>query len=372
MFWRAALSRVSDFSLYTQPRAVQWLLLVLLAGSAGQLFKYWNIPAALFLGPMLVAIGFGVSGVSVRIHKQAFRIGQGFVGMLVAHAMTLAVLSTVTQSWHIMLFGTVLTVILSAVVGFVMVRYSGIDGSTAAWGTAPGAASAMVAMAEESGADPRVVATMQYVRVVCVVMIGALVSHVFGADSSSPVAQVGAALAQPTDWLPVLLSVLAIVVGVAISNKVPAGALLVPLLIGGALQLTGLLQISLPHSLLAFAYGMIGCYIGLRFDRRVVLYVWKRLPAMILSAVLLIALCSLSAWLIAEMMGKDFLSVYLATSPGGLDSMAIIAMDTHSDVGFVLAMQTLRLFAVIISGGFLARQLIRFTEKRPAVVTTVN
>ena len=374
MFWRAALSRVSDFSLHTQPRALQWLLLVLLAGSAGQLFKYWNIPAALFLGPMLVAIGFGVSGVSVRIHKQAFRLGQGFVGMLVAHAMTLAVVTTVAQSWHIMLFGTVLTVLLSAVVGWVMVRYSGIDGSTAAWGTAPGAASAMVAMSEESGADPRVVATMQYVRVVCVVMIGALVSHLFGTESGtgSQVAQVGTALVQTSGWLPVLFSVLAIVVGVTISNKVPAGALLVPLLIGAALQLTGLLQISLPHSLLAFAYGTIGCYIGLRFDRRVVLYVWKRLPAMILSAVLLIALCSVSAWLIAELMGKDFLSVYLATSPGGLDSMAIIAMDTHSDVGFVLAMQTLRLFAVIISGGFLARQLIRFTEKKPVAATSMN
>jgi uncharacterized protein len=372
MFWRAALSRVSRFSLHTLPRPLQWLLLVLLAGSAGQLLKYWNIPAALFLGPMLVAIAFGVSGVSVRINKQAFRLGQGFVGMLVAHAMTLAVLNTVVQSWHIMLFGTVLTVILSAVVGLVMVRYSGIDGSTAAWGTAPGAASAMVAMAEESGADPRVVATMQYVRVVCVVMIGALVSHLFGANASSPVAQVGAALAQPSDLLPVLFSVLAIVIGVAVSNKVPAGALLVPLLIGGALQLTGLLQISLPHSLLAFAYGMIGCYIGLRFDRSVVLYVWKRLPAMILSSVLLIALCSLSAWLLAELMGKDFLSVYLATSPGGLDSMAIIAMDTHSDVGFVLAMQTLRLFAVIISGGFLARQIIRLTEKKPVPATSMN
>jgi uncharacterized protein len=372
MFWRAALSRVSDFSLHTQPRAVQWLLLVVLAGSAGQLFKYWNIPAALFLGPMLVAIGFGVAGVSVRIHKQAFRIGQGFVGMLVAHAMTLAVLSIVAQSWHIMLLGTLLTVVLSAVVGWVMVRYSGIDGSTAAWGTAPGAASAMVAMSEESGADPRVVATMQYVRVVCVVMIGALVSHVFGADTSSPVGQVGAALTQPSGILPVLFSVLAIVVGVAVSYKVPAGALLVPLLIGAALQLTGLLQISLPHSLLAFAYGVIGCYIGLRFDRTAVLYVWKRLPAMIFSSVLLIALCSLSAWLIAEWMGKDFLSVYLATSPGGLDSMAIIAMDTHSDVGFVLAMQTLRLFAVIISGGFFARQIIRLTDKKPVVVASMN
>jgi hypothetical protein len=67
--------------------------------------------------------------------------------------------------------------------------------------------------------------------------------------------------------------------------------------------------------------------------------------------------------LIAELMDKDFLSVYLATSPGGLDAMSIIAVDTHSDVGFVLAMQTLRLFGVIATGSFFARQIIRLTAK---------
>ena len=89
----------------------------------------------------------------------------------------------------------------------------------------------------------------------------------------------------------------------------------------------------------------------------------KRLPAMIAGSLVLIVLCALSAWLIAGMLGKDFLSVYLATSPGGLDSMAIIAVDTHSDIGLVLAMQTLRLFGVILTGAYLARLIIRITRR---------
>ena len=113
-------------------------------------------------------------------------------------------------------------------------------------------------------------------------------------------------------------------------------------------------------------YGAIGCYVGLRFDRPTVQYVWRRLPMMILASLVLIVLCALSAWLIAMMMDKDYLSVYLATSPGGLDTMAIIAIDTHADVGFVLAMQTLRLFGVILTGSFLARQIIRLTDKSAA------
>ena len=58
----------------------------------------------------------------------------------------------------------------------------------------------------------------------------------------------------------------------------------------------------------------------------------------------------------------DFLSLYLATSPGGLDAMAIIAVDTHSDVGLVLAMQTLRLFVVLFTGVSVARTVIRLSR----------
>ncbi|MEQ7922246.1 AbrB family transcriptional regulator [Xanthomonas sp. WHRI 1810A] len=363
MLWRSSLSRPASFSLDTLPPLVQWLLLILLAGAAGQTFKYFNVPAALFLGPMLVAIGFGISGASIRINKQVFRLGQGAVGVLVAHAMTMAVLMTALQSWHVMVFATVLTVALSALVGIALARWGGIQGSTAAWGTSPGAASAMVAMSEDYGADSRVVATMQYVRVVCVVMIGALVSRVLGVDGGGTEAHSSAVVVEGLNLLNLGLSLLVIVVGVTIGSKIPAGALLVPLVLGGALQLCGVLQIVMPPWLLAVAYGAIGSYIGLRFDRVTINYVWRRLPAMIFGSLLLILLCALSAWVIAEMMGKDYLSVYLATSPGGLDAMAIIAIDTHSDVGFVLAMQTLRLFGVVVTGAYIAKQVIRVTER---------
>ncbi|MFJ4443599.1 AbrB family transcriptional regulator [Pseudomonas sp. NPDC089422] len=338
----------------------QWLALLLCAGAFGQLLHALAVPAGLFLGPMLVAIVFGVAGAQLHLHRQVFRFGQGCVGLLVAHSVSWAVLVSMAQSWHLMLVATFITVVLSALVGLGTVRFGGIPGSTAAWGTAPGAASAMVSMAEENGADGRVVATMQYVRVVCVVMIGSLVSHLLGATPGA-VAHAPAMLEGP-HLLDTLLSLGVVLVGITLGNRLPAGALLTPLLLGGALQLSGLLTIRLPEPLLAVAYGAIGCYIGLRFDRPTVRYVWKRLPTMIAGAVALIVLCAACAYLLALAMGTDFLSMYLATSPGGLDAMAIIAVETHADVGLVLAMQTLRLFGVILTGAFCARQIIRLTR----------
>lgn len=340
----------------------QWLALLICAGAFGQLLHALAVPAGLFLGPMLVAILFGVSGAQLHLHRQVFRFGQGCVGLLVAHSVTWAVLVSMAQSWHLMLVGTFITVVLSALVGLGTVRFGGIPGSTAAWGTAPGAASAMVSMAEENGADGRVVATMQYVRVVCVVMIGSLVSHLLGATPGANAVANAPAVLQGPHLLDGLLSLGVVLVGITLGSRLPAGALLTPLLLGGALQLSGLLTINLPGPLLAVAYGAIGCYIGLRFDRQTVRYVWKRLPTMIAGAVALIGLCAACAYVLALAMGTDFLSMYLATSPGGLDAMAIIAVETHADVGLVLAMQTLRLFGVILTGAFCARQIIRLTR----------
>ncbi|KQQ56191.1 hypothetical protein ASF84_12955 [Pseudomonas sp. Leaf127] len=361
------MPRTARFALPSLSPASQWLALIITAGLVGQLFVLLAIPAALFLGPMLVAIGFGVSGASIRMPRPVFQLGQGAVGVLIAHAMSLSVLMQALQSWHIMLMATALTVVLSAVVSLVLVRYAGIPSHTAAWGTSPGAASAMVAMSEDYGADSRVVATMQYVRVVCVVMLGALVSHWLAAPvDSAALASPASTAAHGLDLTDLLLSLAVILTALWPGSRLPAGALLVPLLAGTALQLSGLMSISLPDGVMMLGYGAIGCYIGLRFDRATITYVWRRLPMMIFASLLLIVLCALSAWVIAWLMDKDYLSVYLATSPGGLDAMAIIAIDTHADVGFVLAMQTLRLFGVILTGSFLARQVIRLSNRKLA------
>ena len=53
--------------------------------------------------------------------------------------------------------------------------------------------------------------------------------------------------------------------------------------------------------------------------------------------------------------GIDPLTAYLATSPGGVDSIAIIGAASKVDLSFVMALQTVRLVMVLIVGPPLAR-----------------
>ena len=57
--------------------------------------------------------------------------------------------------------------------------------------------------------------------------------------------------------------------------------------------------------------------------------------------------------------GIDPLTAYLATSPGGADSVAIIAASSHVDVPFVMALQTGRFLVVLLIGPRLARFVAR-------------
>ena len=62
--------------------------------------------------------------------------------------------------------------------------------------------------------------------------------------------------------------------------------------------------------------------------------------------------------------GLDPLTAYLATSPGGADTVAIIAASTPVDVPFVMAMQTGRFLLVLALGPSLARLVARLLQQR--------
>jgi membrane AbrB-like protein len=116
----------------------------------------------------------------------------------------------------------------------------------------------------------------------------------------------------------------------------------------------------LPAWLLGIAYAALGWYIGLAFDRETLQHTLRAVPQLLLATLALIGLCGLSAWMLTALLHTDALTAYLATSPGGLDSIAIIALGTDANVPFVLAIQTLRLFVVILTGPPLAKLISRY------------
>ena len=247
-----------------------------------------------------------------------------------------------------------LVIAASSFIGWVMSRLQVLPGTTAVWGSSPGAASAMTLMAEAFGADVRLVAFMQYLRVVFVAVAASIISRLW--VDTSGVEVPGIVWFPPIDWLPFIQTLAIAGIGGLVGAwlPIPAGIMLVPMIVGGVLHATGLVEIVLPQWLLAISYAMLGWSIGLSFTRQILIHASRALPQIALSILLLMAFCGLLAFILTQTLGIDPLTAYLATSPGGVDSIAIIAASSHIDISFVMALQTARLLIVVLVGPRLA------------------
>jgi membrane AbrB-like protein len=137
--------------------------------------------------------------------------------------------------------------------------------------------------------------------------------------------------------------------------KIPAGGLLVPMLISAALEGLSLVTITLPQWLLAISYAFLGWSVGLGFTRDILIHASRVLPQILLSICAVIGICAAFAFLLVKAAGIDPMTAYLATCPGGVDSIAIIGASSHADLSFVMTLQTLRLLIVLIAGPAMAR-----------------
>jgi membrane AbrB-like protein len=340
--------------------ARRWALLIVLSAAVAAFLLWLHAPAALMLGPLISAMLLASGGLRVRFPVPLFVVAQGLIGCLIAKMVPLTIVGDIVQHWLLFTAGVLFVVLASCLLGWVMTRLEILPGTTALWGTSPGAASIMTIMAESYGADIRLVAVMQYLRVVVVAGVAALIARLFGVSTSQASA--------PLVWFPSLawlpfLETMALAIGgplLARALRIPAGAFLVPMIGGIVLTHFGLMTIELPTWLMAGSYALVGWNVGLRFTRSLLVHAARALPKILGCTVLLIALCGLVAVMLVHGAGVDPLTAYLATSPGGSDSIAIIAASTNVDVSFVMAMQTVRMIAVL----FLAPVLTKFIAER--------
>jgi membrane AbrB-like protein len=312
---------------------------------------------------MLAGIAIAAGGATARMPNRAFLVAQGIIGCMIARMVPLSIVGELVDRWPVFIFGVLAVIAVSTVLGWVLIRMQILPGTTVLWGSSPGAATAMIVMAEAYGADARLVAFMQYVRVALVAGAASIIARIWGLDISHAGADVA--------WFPPIspgpfLATLALAIGGPwISHKLQlrSGAFLLPLLLGLLLTHLGWMTIELPPWLLVLSYAVVGWSIGLRFTRPLLLHAAKAFPRVLACMLALIALCGVLAGVLVITAGVDPLSAYLATSPGGADSVAIIAAATKVDVPFVLAMQTTRLVAVI----FLSPVITRYVAPPPPV-----
>lgn len=367
-FCGRALQRKESITIEKPLRAkvfVGWVLLGVGASVGGLLGSSVGLPAAWLVGPMIVAVVFALSWrARLEVPRGVQRASQAVIGIVLAATFRPSVLPLIAADWLPVSLALVGTLLASFLAGSFLTRVARLDGNTAALGTLPGAASGMLAMSGPLGADPRLVALIQYGRVVLVILSATLISR-FGLTPNGKSHGGGSGLAATAQmevsnhgiWLAYSLTVLISAAGAWAGTKLrlPAGALLGPLIGGVALEELGVLRVGWPPGVPQVAYALLGMYVGLLFDPASVRRAGRLLPFVLASTLGLMAVCAGLGGILAALTGTDLLTAYLATTPGGIDSVAIIALGSGADASLVLAVQMLRLFAVVLAGPLIVR-----------------
>ncbi|MBX3580289.1 MAG: AbrB family transcriptional regulator [Rhizobiaceae bacterium] len=348
----------------TWPRTAQWVALLFLSALLAAGLDYAGLPAAFLIGPMIAAIIAGTSGATVRVPKVLFGSAQGVIGCLIAASISFEILVTFSDEWLLVTLIVSATLAASSFLGWFISRFRSLPGTTAVWGSAPGGSTAMVLMAGAFGADVRLVAFMQYLRVIIVSLAAALIARLW--------VDTGSAEIPPHIWFPAIdWPAFGSMIATASAGgllgrllRLPSPYFLGAAILGGLLHIGFDVPLQLPHWVLVSSYALIGWSIGLNFTGALLSHAARALPQIVGSILALMAFCGGLAWILSHELGIDPLTAYLATSPGGLDSVAIIAAASNGvDMSFVMALQGCRLVFVLAFGPYLARLISRWVRQ---------
>ena len=325
---------------------LQWCSLVAASAFASALINHFRLPAAWLLGPMVMAVIIKVNGSTFRVSRLLYSSSLALVGCLIASSMGQQSLTRFMSQWP-WFVGIVLVIVFSTTaIGVLLSHYKLLPGSSAIWGLSPGAAAVMVVISESYGEDSQLVAFMQYLRVALVAVMTAVVAKtVFGAHDHP---------AHAILWFPELgydfFATIAIASVGALAGKllrIPAGVMLVPMFVGMTLQAADIVHIDLPAWVMIPAYAVLGWHVGSSFTKAICVHAFKVLPQILGAIAILVVLSGALAWVLTKLLHVDPLTAFLATSPGGMDSVILIAASSRADLAFVMTFQVVRTLIVV-------------------------
>lgn len=105
---------------------LQWGMLCVLSLLLSIGFLAVHLPAALLLGPMIAGIIFSMRGITLQLPRSAFLAAQAILGCMIAQNLTGSILTTLAANWPIVLAILLVTLLSSAIVGWLLVRYSSL------------------------------------------------------------------------------------------------------------------------------------------------------------------------------------------------------------------------------------------------------
>jgi membrane AbrB-like protein len=319
---------------------LRFALTLVIGGAGALLASSLALPAPFLIGPAVAVTLSGLAGLDLNVPHLVRNACFVIVGVSMGSTVTPDIFIA-ARTWPVsfmMVFVTV--VLLLFVAAFVLRRVFSYDRTTALLAASPGHLSYVLSLAAEMRCDLRAVSISQSVRVLALTITVPLIVEVFDLAGPESIVIV------PTMDLPILLAILvaSAVMGVLFKRwKFPAALLVGGVFVSIGTHVTGSVTGSVPNWLLTPTYVLLGSLIGTRFsgvslaDLRIGL-----ISGLVVTAVVT-ALAASIAIMVSYLADVPLDAALIAFSPGGLETMAAMAVMLHADPTYVGAHHVLRL-----------------------------
>jgi membrane AbrB-like protein len=291
----------------------------------------------------------------LTLPRNAFVAAQAATGVTLGTYLQRSSLHVLADDWLAVTLVSLATLVVSLAAGAVLARTTTLDRPTAALGMIAGGASGIVGISDDLGGDDRLVAFMQYLRVLVVVLVTPLlVGVIFPGASAGSAPTNGSLLGTAGAWL---LTIAMAAAGQLI--RLPARALMGPMLIAGTLTLTGVTDPAVPTLLRETGFAVIGLYIGLRFTMETVRMVGRLLIPTLTAILGLLVACFVLAIILNATTAVSLEDAYLATTPGGLYAVLAVAFGAGANTTFIVAVQSLRVLVMVMLAPLAVRRVLK-------------
>jgi len=311
---------------------------------AGALLAWLETPIPWMIGPMVAVATVNLLGIRAFALPYGRQMGQVILGSAIGVYFTPPVLIALGANAFPILITTLSAFAIGGVGALVMSKVSGVDGKSAFFASIPGGSMAMANLAEKYGATMPPVAVAHSLRVSILVIV-----IPFGLTY-------GGIHIEPSTFRPeftlnysILLPWLAggFVLG-ELSERLRFhnGCLLTPLFLGAILALNGVTLSEIPSWLTDFAQLMFGLILGERYERAFFAKHRLFIPFALINAVFIILASVAVALSVSWAFNLPLATMIIATAPGGMAEMAIVAQALQMAIPTVMAFHLFRIIIV--------------------------
>ncbi len=324
-------------------------LALALGAGGGWAASLANLPLPWMIGAML-ATTLGAAGrLPLAMSMKVRSVMVAVLGVMLGSGFTPEILSQMAQ-WSLSLAGLALYAVTAGGTAWLYFhRVCGYDRVTSYFAAMPGGLSEMIVVGTEMGGDARIISLSQSARLLLVVLILPFGFQFFlGYDPA----------AKPTAGLPlgqVPLSDLGVLAACGVVGffgakaiRMPAAAVVGPMILSAIVHLAGWSQARPPFELVAAAQVVVGAAIGCRFAGVTLRLVTRAVGAALGATAILLAVNIAFAAVLHSAVDLPTAALMLAYAPGGLAEMSLIALAIGADAAFVATHHIVRIFLIVV------------------------